>query len=287
MEEARTLISTLRLASDASVARFGMVRGRYADQIGLKGAFLGLSFAMVITMMGCIGLGERMDTMLVLQSIQCTPLFLLLALRWAQTVTIRVGADGLQISSALARNSFVAFSDIIAIDMRRNELRLKLTSGDVTFSDEFRCFGRPRGEAAELLAARLQERLEARSAACGTVASLARGRRTTADWLGDVVALVDGHASYRRSALPPTEELLRIVEDGGVTASARVAAACALAFREEPEARRRIRAAAEACAAPSLREALDSAAKDAVKPADLLGVLEQVDDDLSSRVARA
>jgi hypothetical protein len=101
-------------------------------------------------------------------------------------------------------------------------------------------------------------------------AILARGDREVADWMRALRSLGAGANATMRTAPIEAERLWRIVEDPAGPPLARAAAAVALTADPAADARRRLRAAAEATAAPRLRVAIDAAAshdEDALKEA--------------------
>jgi hypothetical protein len=91
---------------------------------------------------------------------------------------------------------------------------------------------------------------------------LARGTRTTSEWLRDVAHASDEHASFRTPAVPP-DVLWRIVEDPTMVSTARAGAAIALRTGLDDEGRARLRVLADACASPRLRIALEHTASSA------------------------
>jgi hypothetical protein len=86
---------------------------------------------------------------------------------------------------------------------------------------------------------------------------LERGGRPASAWLRDLPTL--NAESYRRPSLP-AEELWRIVENPSAPPTARAGAALVLRDNLDSAGCVRLRRAAEACAAPHLRAALDAVA---------------------------
>lgn len=110
--------------------------------------------------------------------------------------------------------------------------------------------------------------------------ALARGGLRTAEWLDHLRVLLDARETFRDAAAPTPDALLAIVEDPSASPEVRAAAAVA-AHASGEEARRRIRAVAEATAAPKLRIALQAAADD--DPARLEAAMDELDAPERSR----
>lgn len=123
-------------------------------------------------------------------------------------------------------------------------------------------------------ASAIAERIsEAKAAAAGhgapAAAALARDGRSTSDWLDALRALLaEGRDAYRGGVDRPT--LLATLEDPGVDADVRAAAAVALRGELRPDERARLRVARDTVADPRLRvalEAVDEGDDDAVESA--------------------
>ena len=84
---------------------------------------------------------------------------------------------------------------------------------------------------------------------------LERNGRDAAEWLRDLRALTSKAGGYREATIE-ARALLEVVEDGAAPPERRIAAAAALSGTPEPEARARVRVAAEACVDDRLREAM-------------------------------
>ena len=122
--------------------------------------------------------------------------------------------------------------------------------------------GRDLEDQAASLVARIRERIGAhhRAETSEVVGALARGGRSTADWVAQLSRATDGAASFRVPAVP-ADVLLAVACDETAPAAARVGAAIALRRASQDHAiRDRVRVAAEACAEPKLRVALEKAA---------------------------
>ncbi len=101
------------------------------------------------------------------------------------------------------------------------------------------------------------------------LAQLDRQRRTLPAWRDDLRALLAVEGSGYRGAALGSDQLAEVVEDAGAPAERRVAAAIALSGKGDPEARRRVRVAVEACADQDLRVALEHAAEGEIEEAEL------------------
>jgi hypothetical protein len=93
-----------------------------------------------------------------------------------------------------------------------------------------------------------------------TVALVARGGRTAADWLEALGGLLRGDAESYRSNAIPAENLWRVADDPAAEETARVGAAIALRASLDEEGRARLLQIAEASASPKVRVALRAAA---------------------------
>ncbi len=127
----------------------------------------------------------------------------------------------------------------------------------------------------------LFERIEQAMAARGRskvsqvqLAQLDRQRRTLPAWRRDLRALLAVEGSGYRGAALGSDQLAEVVEDAGAPAERRVAAAIALSSKGDPEARRRVRIAVEACADEDLRAALEHAAEGEIEEAELSRVVK-------------
>jgi hypothetical protein len=89
---------------------------------------------------------------------------------------------------------------------------------------------------------------------------LARGGRTARDWLRALHTLGAGDAADYRAATMPADLLWRIAENAAAPPHERAAAAVALEETLDDQGRARLRALAEATAAPKVRVALEAVA---------------------------
>ena len=107
------------------------------------------------------------------------------------------------------------------------------------------------------------------------LAQLDRQRRSLPEWRKALRALLAIEGSGYRGAALGSDQLAEVVEDAGAPAERRVAAAIALSGKGDPEARRRVRVAVEACADQDLRAALEHAAEGEIEEAELHRAMKQ------------
>ncbi|MBL9022725.1 MAG: hypothetical protein JNL21_11035 [Myxococcales bacterium] len=196
---------------------------------------------------------------------------------------VRVGVDGVA-ARWLGRERFIPFSRVT--DVRK----YTKTSGNKTYvgveirledgsSEQIVCGqeGWMSGDVEQMLA-RIREAMELNRRTGGDVAPelLARGTRTLSDWITSLRSIGSGARADLRTAPPPNDVLLRVVEDARKPAPMRVGAAVA-AMAGAADAKDRIRVAAGTTASPKLRIALETVAErpdddDAI--AEALGELE-------------
>lgn len=105
-----------------------------------------------------------------------------------------------------------------------------------------------------------------------------------ADWRAELKGLAAPGAGYRKAAVPP-ELLASVVEDPDAAPGRRIGAALALGSSDHPEARVKIRAAAEACASQRVRVALERAADDALDDETLKRALEEAAEEEAAEAA--
>jgi hypothetical protein len=105
---------------------------------------------------------------------------------------------------------------------------------------------------------------------------LDRRERPVGDWITTLRSIGTGANAAHRIAPVAPERLWRIVEDPSARAVARAAAAVALGARIDDEGRARLKAAADATAAPKLRIALFAAA-DSAEEAELEEALRDLE----------
>jgi hypothetical protein len=173
------------------------------------------------------------------------------------TTTLRIGTDGVVIER-LFRRRFIPRATLTSAGARDDRLVLwRTNSAPVSVRTSSRT------EAAAV-AQRIREAAAVHGEGApgnATLSRLDRQGRSVAEWLRDARSLGDKGGGYRDAALD-RRELLDVVEDGSAPAERRIAAAAALSYATrdgEDEVRARVRSAAETCADPRLRVAIESA----------------------------
>jgi hypothetical protein len=163
-----------------------------------------------------------------------------------QRARVTVGVSGL-----LVDRRFVGYEEIAGVEADETRLTVKLHEGSPL---EFH------GGPSPVLAKRIDEARRRHAAGASTSAALlARGGADVDAWKQRLrVATGDG-ADYRTAALPE-DEVWRIVCDPSADATARAGAAAVLRPQLDDAGRERLRIAAETCAEPKLRAALEAAA---------------------------
>lgn len=178
--------------------------------------------------------------------------------------TVTIGTDGAFVTW-LHTTRFVRFDQVARVERFRefrsskeqHGVRLHLHGGDVIRLHT------GQGDLGMSDAARLESRLDdarsagntARSEDSSRVGSLQRGASALPDWVRSLRRLGAGAVDHRHAAVP-RERLVRVVEDGTASSEERAYAAVALVSSDDPEARARVRIAAEATVEPRLRVAL-------------------------------
>ncbi|MBL8742257.1 MAG: hypothetical protein JNK04_14210 [Myxococcales bacterium] len=183
---------------------------------------------------------------------------------------ITIGADGI-LTRWLRWRSYFPFSEVSQVGPVDQRVLNKVYRGvQVTMRDGTSKFLpiTQRGwgdEGYDAVIERIREAVELfRSGNVGTNASvLARNGRAPREWVTALRRVGEGANADMRTAPIASEQLLRVVEDLGASATARASAAVALSARGSDADRTRIRVAAEATAAPKLRIALEKAVSDA------------------------
>jgi hypothetical protein len=258
-EEAHALVSAMRLDGARAVMQHAATRGSTLH-MAIGAAFVAAFVAAVLAVAATHAFPIAYLGALVLP--------ILAAVSWAN-LTTTVGADGLRLSPGLGRARFISYGQVRAIDASGTNVRIELASGETVAV----CFGPVAGfewagsavlaDQARTLVARVRERMQAVAAATPSrvAATLARGGRTTEAWIADITRTPDGSKVFRVTAVP-AHVLLAVVEDETVAPDARAGAAVALRHAStDLAARDRMRVAAEACAEPNLRVALQAAAR--------------------------
>lgn len=177
-----------------------------------------------------------------------------IAPRW-----VHIGTDGVLVQGALRRR-FVPHGEIERVEHANGGFAGGMHVVQITLRDGS-TVALPAGSHEEV--ATLIGRLEAAQEAAATqdrgrlLESIARNGRPLAEWREALGALV-ARTGYRTAA-HDLEAVMRIVEDATAPVEQRVAAALAARPHGGEAAQRRIRIAAEACADPPLRVALERA----------------------------
>jgi hypothetical protein len=263
--QGKRLLESLGQDPSHAVARF-RVRAGFENKT-LRGLVSGL------TAMGWLGMNmthafSRSSAM----SAAYTTFFILVAAAMLSTfmpTTVTIGSDGVLVQKVLG-SRFIPFAEVESIgtsmrsphvivlylrDGKTIDLRTRANDRKVDVNDEARA-----------IRVRLDEALAGfrlRDGGTEAIAWLARGARSTREWLGALRAL-SGDAGYRNAAILP-EQLWRIVEDPGAEPSARAGAVVALGQALDAEGKERVRRVALASASPRVRVALSAAVS---KPAD-------------------
>lgn len=232
---------------------------------------------------GCIGFPMAMILWLALLlnipgDVVSTPvisgtwLLLTLASAWvlrraARPTQVVVGADGVRIERPFSTR-WIPYADLLAI--QAGGARLKLIAEGARKPDEVHA----PGGVAEALADRIREAHKRAAAGAGAprgADALERRGRDLAAWREDLRKLLAA-GDYRASSLTP-EDAIAALEDPDAPRDRRVGAALALRIAEHPEARERIRFAADTSADEDLRAALEQAAEGEIEEAALARVL--------------
>jgi hypothetical protein len=268
--EGRALIGAMRLDAASALARYRVYMGLFRTN---RAAVLGCAALCPVTL--ALVSGHALY-------VYVGPLALLaafLVVQLVRTASVTVGADGLWIRPWLGRGRFIAFAHIASVEASAANVLFRLNDGrEVKMSKETGRghFADAGEDYAKGLAQRVAERVQALRDDPGKPV-LARASRSAREWLRDLGAGTDETAHYRTGAIP-REDLWRLVEDASTPATTRAGAALALrtGMREGESAR--LRAAAEACAAPRLRVALGTVASRADDEA-LAETLDRIDEE--------
>jgi len=178
---------------------------------------------------------------------------------WLSQAAIHVGADGI-LRTSLGTRRFYPYADITRFEVKSGSVRLWLNSGKAVDLALGQGFGQTQCQAflARVLPAHAASL--AGEPLINTVALVARGGRTAADWLEALGGLLRGDAESYRSNAIPAENLWRVADDPAAEETARVGAAVALRASLDEEGRARLLQIAEASASPKVRVALRAAA---------------------------
>ncbi len=189
--------------------------------------------------------------------------------------SIRVGTDGLHLRW-LGRERFIERARIAGAVVHQKKTFWSAHHGVLLTLDDGKTEWIPMSHAEDAL--RLTQRFEEASTSTTTTrasSALRRAGRPTRDWIRDLRRLGGGAVDHRTAAIP-TDDLLRVVQDSRAPVEERVSAALAAISAADPEAKQRVRVAAEASASPRLRVALARIADDAEEDA-LVDALEKLE----------
>jgi hypothetical protein len=260
-DDGEALLVAMRLDPSRSVGVYPMTHGSYWSS-WLKA---GLAFAVSVgTMLGVTVMG-RFGLLLPALVIMMLPIG-----AWGldARVSVSVGADGIRVRRLLSGARFIPFGALASAETDGREVTLRLRDGKVVRMHHPAgkgwkpAFFHDRADEGRQLVARIKTLAEQHARAGADLSMLARGTRTTSEWLRDVAHASDEHASFRTPAVPP-DVLWRIVEDPTMVSTARAGAAIALRTGLDDEGRARLRVLADACASPRLRIALEHTASSA------------------------
>jgi hypothetical protein len=280
--EGGALLAAMRLDAARSVGQFTMNHGSYASSwlkaiAGVVAFLVGTSLVILSTWNPVVLFGWLIAAMVA-------------SFVWAanQFVRVSVGADGVHLRRLLARPRFIAFGALESATIEGKNVTIRTRDG-LTFVVHHLSSGkgwkpllyRDRADEGQLLVDRINAQAEMHRRGGPDVRVLARGARSTSEWLQAVARASDEHASFREPAVP-IDELWRIVEDPVASTTARAGAALALRTKLDEPGRARLRVVADACAAPKLRVALQTAASDA-KPETLEEAFEPLEDEGARR----
>ncbi len=206
-------------------------------------------------------------------------LFQLVRAAWGPAKLI-VGADGIVVDRAL-RDDFVPFGRLTSVSMKHDRVTLLLDDGS-------RVLARAR-HLNEVQQSELKARIDAAIVAfrrgegdAEALSQLDRGDRPIAAWRTALGALLERQVSYRETPLT-REQLFAVLESAAAPTERRLAAAVSLSAAGDAEIATRIRIAAEACARPGVRLALERVAEGDVDDAALEAALAE---EKTSRVLR-
>lgn len=270
----------------------GMAAHRLLDRLGIDAArrrvavLCGSSYRPLVT--GCISLPIVWGLFLIplgylateypsanwpsLAFVGAILLTMLLIVRRTQPREIIVGSDGLRIRGAFA-DRWIPHSHIRAID--ENPRVLSIDVGEV--DGPRRRIEVAKGDPSVVMAVagrlRLAIALGSNGAGGASIgADLDPAGKSFTEWKDKLQALLLD-AGYRKSTVRH-EELYAVVDDPDLPPGQRLGAALALRMAQHPEARERIRVAADACADDAMRCALEEAAEGELGERTLRRVLD-------------
>lgn len=180
---------------------------------------------------------------------------------------VTVGLDGMRIRSA-RRSQFVSFDGAVEVRPTRSGLELVQSDGSTKPITLFLVGTSQRWAQRDALVDSISDALARRTSEAEgkeAMASLARGGRTVSSWREAIRAMaLDG--GYRNASLP-FEGLTGLLARPDASAEDRIGAALALKASHPEEATERVRVAAQTCADPKVRVALERVAEGAEEDA--------------------
>ena len=257
--EGEALLRALRLDSSRIATRFVGAEGGATKQMLLM---FGLMLPLLPLMHYLTRTGGNVVPMLAFVG-------LVLGVARCMRSAIFVGADGVLLRNWRRRQRFIPFSDIVKITpIDQCDVKIQRSDGpdirlQLGLSGDTSIFGsRDTGLDVGAFVRSVEEgRLRcAPTSAVTTATMLARAGRSIEDWRRALRGAREQGTSYRLPAIP-VEQLWRIIEAPSSAAEARAAAAVALSQELDDAGRARLRVAAERCAAPRLRVALETVAE--------------------------
>ncbi|MBX3230402.1 MAG: hypothetical protein KIT84_03290 [Labilithrix sp.] len=278
-EEGDRLVAALRLDGARSVGEYTLTDGSLrVGRMRLAIKVLGILFFLAMSELLLFRAARGHDAMLHLLA---PTMYFLATIGFAigtasRAVHASVGADGVRLRR-LAGTRFIPFADVAYVRLLGREIELGLRDGSKTvvhYAPEHRY-------EAEMLVERIEgqrtsQRVRAQAAKAPDADFLARHGRTAEEWMRAAETQHERNATFRTSVVPG-ERLWEIVEDSAAPATARAGAALALRHELDGVARMRLRIAAEACADPRTRSALESLAA-AKQDSAILRALEPLED---------
>jgi hypothetical protein len=253
-DEARRIIDAAALDAQHKRATFALSDGFFPRLMHGLGFWLALTMLPVVLTAAFFGAAPSAGVGVL--TAFAAPFLAYALSRWTTSTRVTVGVDGVLHERRLTRR-FHPMEGLASVDTAHGDVELAYADGR---RERMAVPG-----ASVAVASRIREGLAASKAAGGEQVPaevLARGGRTIADWRAAIRSLVGEDRGYRVAALEP-EHLARVLEDPGAPAEHRIGAALALAAGDDAS-RARVRVAAETCAEPKLRVALESTLDDAV-----------------------
>lgn len=181
--------------------------------------------------------------------------------RLARGAQVIVGAEGVVLVEPFRGRRSVPFSAIERVESEGRMLVLTLAGSEPALS--VRLSGPPLAEALRDRIHEAAARARSRDRSRPVSELLDPGDREVTAWREDLARLLAPEDPYRRANLD-VEQVAGVLDDPSAPPRLRVGAALALRESGAPEAKARVRVAAEACADDPLREALEAAAAEEI-----------------------